>query len=78
MIARLLLTALTLAVGSACDAVPEDNSPVCVPGAPSACFCPTGAPGDQVCTADGLDFEPCVCRPAAGAPEAGVEPVQGE
>ena len=43
-------------------------SSTCIPGAQSACACPGGATGVQVCIADGRSLGACQCGADAGAP----------
>lgn len=52
--------------------------PLCVPASSEACDCPTGAPGTHVCTADGLDFDACVCAPDAGIDSLAIDDGEGD
>ncbi len=50
---------------------PETPAPAaarCIPGASQACACVDGRQGAQLCRADGLGLEACVCRANAGPP----------
>ena len=56
--------ALTLALSIAgCGGDEQDNDPqrICEPGATQSCVCGGGAPGGQVCAADGLRWLDCDC-----------------
>jgi hypothetical protein len=69
VIARAAAVILLLSLAPACD---SDNTPECAPTVKQACYCDTGAPGEQVCDDDGLHFGGCVCLPDGGAsPDAG-------
>ncbi|WP_437604198.1 hypothetical protein WMF28_21770 [Sorangium sp. So ce590] len=48
------------------------HAPLCAPGAQTACYCPGGGDGVQVCSADGSGYEACQC--ADDVPGAGGGP----
>jgi len=39
---------------------------LCIPGASIACVGPAGCSGYQVCAADGMHYESCICQPGSG------------
>jgi spore coat protein H len=45
--------------------------PLCVPGSTLSCVCSNGAPGVQICDAEGAGYAPCVCDDDPEADSAG-------
>jgi hypothetical protein len=66
--ALLIVLALPWLAASKCE--DNDNTPACIADAPSSCTCYTGAPGVQVCNADGLGYSVCECLVDAGVGDA--------